>query len=997
MSFLDKVLAAKVFSGLGSIPPAEGAIPVLFGLRLIHEPRVVWIKTQDVLDSELEQVEGDEGQRFVLMAALCLGEINGVSHVFCNNVLLPSFNFNYDAESTSYIGRFEDPFFFDEEKSLYGYVGVFRGTTTQDLYNPQPTSVRTEHFRRLAAAGDAPALKPQYRGIAMAHLYVSRQANESTNTWSFLARRYPYAPGTQESPAPRWKEDKAAIPGPKQSVLIQQPGGEIRVRHIVLAIDASLINAFPTGLNVENLASTTARLRRQIRNRERGENTPWQPWEPWSSSDFADVRTGKFEYRYDVIRKGALAALDEFKQQLDSSTESFRFSLKILAFGIGVRDIGQGGTGVAPIDFTFEHESMDGRPFINTATQPDYYIYSKQTRSVNKFIAAAKAAIETSSYFREATASDRYVGLFNLFQSGRIAEWSSNTSRRDTKRLVRAYINPHYYRILSLASTAQITETVSSRTLEAWGLWTLATPRVFPFGEWGSVFDYIRTNNVTHFDQTSDLALRQVSFITGPSWPHVARPMTVFGIPDFAGGPFVQIRARTDLLPNINNYYLAGSDVGGLSLSFAYGDRTLTTAPFTALAAHMGAGYGFRSSTGNIQFGVDYVALDPFCWGSLPRPNTNFKSTDIRRSGTQHRSYSNWTIRDWDDYGTIGEYDRLTEFPTGVGTQPTYSNSKAHPPVISRLGSLRFYYQNTTASTDTNVIEQIAMLGERMGQTVRTKTIAPRRTTFNYSGANPVHIIRECLLNPDWGRGKVISESDLDNDSFEAVADILYEEEFGLGLIWNRVSTIDSFINDVLRHIDGILFQHYETKKIHLRLLGAVTPWNGRYFRHPTALSQDEITAAQNRLLNEHNVRALTAVKMPREDELVNRVIIQYQPYYAINTVGEALGNDVRIERYGLKSKSIEYKGIMDAKLAGTVARRDLIQESAGLISCHAAVLPSFAARLNPSDVVRLSWTDLNIELAYMRVMKIVRSSSRHNTVRLELLQTNAGTIVDRP
>ncbi len=70
---------------------------------------------------------------------------------------------------------------------------------------------------------------------------------------------------------------------------------------------------------------------------------------------------------------------------------------------------------------------------------------------------------------------------------------------------------------------------------------------------------------------------------------------------------------------------------------------------------------------------------------------------------------------------------------------------------------------------------------------------------------NPAHIIRECLTNGIWGLGYTTTY--IDSTSFEYAADLLYTENFGLSFLWSGTSTIEDFINKVLSHIDGILYQ----------------------------------------------------------------------------------------------------------------------------------------------------------------------------------------------
>jgi hypothetical protein len=66
---------------------------------------------------------------------------------------------------------------------------------------------------------------------------------------------------------------------------------------------------------------------------------------------------------------------------------------------------------------------------------------------------------------------------------------------------------------------------------------------------------------------------------------------------------------------------------------------------------------------------------------------------------------------------------------------------------------------------------------------------------------NPAHIIRECITDTSWGMG--YTDADIDDTSFTAAADTLFDEEFGLSLLWSKEEKIEEFIKDIIRHIDA--------------------------------------------------------------------------------------------------------------------------------------------------------------------------------------------------
>ena len=82
---------------------------------------------------------------------------------------------------------------------------------------------------------------------------------------------------------------------------------------------------------------------------------------------------------------------------------------------------------------------------------------------------------------------------------------------------------------------------------------------------------------------------------------------------------------------------------------------------------------------------------------------------------------------------------------------------------------------------------------------------------------NAAHIIRECLINKEWGLGYDADE-DLNDDYFKEAANILYDENFGLSILWDQNNSIEDFIDSILECINGFLYQDLETGKLLLTL-----------------------------------------------------------------------------------------------------------------------------------------------------------------------------------
>jgi hypothetical protein len=121
---------------------------------------------------------------------------------------------------------------------------------------------------------------------------------------------------------------------------------------------------------------------------------------------------------------------------------------------------------------------------------------------------------------------------------------------------------------------------------------------------------------------------------------------------------------------------------------------------------------------------------------------------------------------------------------------------------------------------------------------------------------NPAHIIRECLTDTEWGMG--YSEADIDDASFIAAADTLFDEQMGISILWQRENTIEAFVQDIIRHIDAALYVDRRTGKFVLKLI--------RDDYDPNAL----IT------LTPDNIERVENYKRPAFGDLVNSVTVIY-------------------------------------------------------------------------------------------------------------------------
>lgn len=85
-----------------------------------------------------------------------------------------------------------------------------------------------------------------------------------------------------------------------------------------------------------------------------------------------------------------------------------------------------------------------------------------------------------------------------------------------------------------------------------------------------------------------------------------------------------------------------------------------------------------------------------------------------------------------------------------------------------------------------------------------TVGLAGGKHIINSDDANPAAILYETLTNLVWGLQ--IPSSQIDLGSFQSVGDALHAESFGVSMTYERHTDAGSYAEDLLRHIDGVVY-----------------------------------------------------------------------------------------------------------------------------------------------------------------------------------------------
>lgn len=232
--------------------------------------------------------------------------------------------------------------------------------------------------------------------------------------------------------------------------------------------------------------------------------------------------------------------------------------------------------------------------------------------------------------------------------------------------------------------------------------------------------------------------------------------------------------------------------------------------------------------------------------------------------------------------------------------------------------------------------------------------------------ANPAHIIYECLTNTVWGMGG--SPDQIDVAGFQAAGQTLYNEGMGLSLMWTGQTTIQSFVQEVLDHIEATFFLHPRTGLLTLKLIRA---------------DYDVETLLE---LSPDNA-VLTNFQRKAWGETINEINASWtnpENEQDENVTVHDLGN---IAAQGnLVSSTRSYYGVRNASLALRLAIRDLTVSSFPVASCEVEI-DRRAWDVVPGDVVKVTWPEHEVSGLVMRVGSIRYGKAGDPKIRASLIE----------
>jgi len=245
---------------------------------------------------------------------------------------------------------------------------------------------------------------------------------------------------------------------------------------------------------------------------------------------------------------------------------------------------------------------------------------------------------------------------------------------------------------------------------------------------------------------------------------------------------------------------------------------------------------------------------------------------------------------------------------------------------------------------------------------------------LNGDDLNAIHIIRECLIDKEWGLG--FSEDDINDTNFKMCADKLKEEDFGLSIIWDNSSAVEDFIDRILEIIAGSLYQNLSTGK-----------WE-------ITLTRDDYNVESLESFDENQIIEIEEFSRPGYGEIVDQVTVNWHDKIWDKNRSITIPDTAMITKQGGKiiERIFNYYSICNKELANKVVSREL-QLATSMLANIQIKANRQMSHLKPNDVFKLSWNNLGIVNMVVRVLEVNYGSLTKNEIMLKCCEDVFGAV----
>lgn len=235
--------------------------------------------------------------------------------------------------------------------------------------------------------------------------------------------------------------------------------------------------------------------------------------------------------------------------------------------------------------------------------------------------------------------------------------------------------------------------------------------------------------------------------------------------------------------------------------------------------------------------------------------------------------------------------------------------------------------------------------------------------------ANPICFIHEIINNPVWGLN--IDNSRFNLDGWRAAAETIYSEGYGISMIVNTGSTAEDLIDEVLRHIDGVVYTDPETGLLEIALARA--DYDPETIPH---FGPDDMVEAPK-------------FSRPSWSETKNTIKVSYidraNDYTEAVVSQQDLAN-IQQREGEIDSEVIPFNGFSTFLAADRACARAL-KTMAYPLAKMSVTLTRAAWKLRPGKTLKITWPPRGINGVVFRVVRIDYGNLHQNRVTLEIVE----------
>lgn len=306
---------------------------------------------------------------------------------------------------------------------------------------------------------------------------------------------------------------------------------------------------------------------------------------------------------------------------------------------------------------------------------------------------------------------------------------------------------------------------------------------------------------------------------------------------------------------------------------------------------------------------------------------------------------------------------------TYTQTRNSYLASKCDPNVPCYGGISHVVFESFYWGTTTNVEPLHFELSCFSNNVMPGYGIMP-----NGRDVNPIEILYDAFASK-WGR-LGIDVNSLNLSSWQAAAVTLYNEGNGMSLKLESLVNGKGIAEEVLRQIDGIMYQDPETSKVNIKLL---------------RFDYDVNTIP---VLDVSKIKDVSNFQKTTWESTFNQCRITFnsreKSYEESVAVAQDFGNINYQQR--VKSTDLDFPGVTTAALANQIAARQLSFYSVPLYKFELKCLRTVAATLRPGDVFSFSWAPYGISQMVARVQRVNTGTLKDGMVTLQCIQDKFAT-----